>query len=67
MEPRKLYRSETNSMLAGVLGGIAELTNLDATILRLIYIVLLIFTAGIPLTILYIAAALIIPKKSERS
>ncbi|MGP4040687.1 PspC domain-containing protein [Gracilibacillus sp. D59] len=59
----KLYRSETNQMVAGVLGGIAETTALDATILRLIYIILVIFTAGIPLTILYIAAAIIIPKR----
>ncbi|SFM22290.1 phage shock protein C (PspC) family protein [Gracilibacillus orientalis] len=59
----KLYRSETNQMVAGVIGGIAEMTNLDATILRLIYIILLIFTAGIPLFILYIAASIIIPKR----
>ncbi|MGN8645385.1 PspC domain-containing protein [Gracilibacillus sp. HCP3S3_G5_1] len=59
----KLYRSDTNQMVAGVLGGIAEATKLDATILRLIYIILLIFTAGFPLFILYIAAAIIIPKR----
>ncbi|RCW67067.1 PspC domain-containing protein [Saliterribacillus persicus] len=62
----KLYRSETNRMLAGVLGGIAELTNLDATILRLIFVVLLIFSLGLPLTIAYIAAALIIPNRGEQ-
>ncbi|WP_208587974.1 PspC domain-containing protein [Gracilibacillus suaedae] len=61
----KLYRSETNKMVAGVLGGIAEASNLDATILRLLYIILLIFTAGFPLFILYIAAAFIIPKRGD--
>ncbi|GAB2544806.1 PspC domain-containing protein [Gracilibacillus alcaliphilus] len=62
---RRLYRSSTNRMLGGVLGGIAEASNLDATVLRLIYVVLLIFTAGIPLTLLYIAALIIIPKEGE--
>ncbi|SHM95601.1 PspC domain-containing protein [Gracilibacillus kekensis] len=60
---KQLYRSNSNQMVAGVLGGIAETTNLDATILRLIFIILLIFTAGFPLFILYIAAAIIIPRR----
>ncbi|SER81021.1 phage shock protein C (PspC) family protein [Gracilibacillus ureilyticus] len=59
----KLYRSENNKMLAGVLGGIAENFNLDPSLLRLIYVIVFIFTAGFPLLILYIAAAVIIPKK----
>ena len=61
----KLYRSETNNMVAGVFGGIAETYNLDATILRLIYIILLIFPIGFPLLILYIAAIFIIPKRGD--
>jgi len=59
---KKLYRSNQNVMLAGVLGGLAEYLNMDVTLVRLIFIILLLFTAGIPLTILYIAAAIIIPK-----
>ncbi len=59
---KKLYRSNQNVMLAGVLGGLAEYLNMDVTLVRLIFVVLLLFTAGIPLTILYIAAAIIIPK-----
>ncbi|PXW91481.1 phage shock protein C (PspC) family protein [Streptohalobacillus salinus] len=59
---KKLYRSNNDVMLAGVLGGLAEYMNMDATLLRLIFVVLLIFTAGLPFTILYIAAAMIIPK-----
>ncbi|GEN56525.1 hypothetical protein GCM10012290_12130 [Halolactibacillus alkaliphilus] len=59
---KKLYRSNQNVMLAGVLGGLAEYLNVDATLIRLIFIILLLFTAGLPLTVLYIAAAIIIPK-----
>ncbi|MBU5593973.1 PspC domain-containing protein [Amphibacillus sp. MSJ-3] len=61
MTKKKLYRSNNNAMLAGVLGGIAEYFNVDPTMIRLIFAVLWIFTA-LPLTALYIAAAIIIPK-----
>ena len=60
-----LYRSSTNQMLGGVIGGFAEAINFDATILRLLYVVLMIFTAGFPLIVLYIAAIIIIPKEGE--
>lgn len=59
---KKLYRSNHDVMLSGVLGGLAEYFNIDSTLVRLIFVVLLIFTAGLPLTVLYIAAAIIIPK-----
>lgn len=59
---KKLYRSNQNYMLAGVLGGIAEYFRLDPTIVRLIYAVFWILTAGIAPTAIYIAAAMIIPK-----
>lgn len=61
--PKKLYRSEENAMLAGVCGGIAEYFNMDASILRLLWVGLSIFFgSGV---ILYLAAALILPKKSD--
>lgn len=59
---KKLYRSNEAKMLAGVLGGIAEYFKIDATIVRLVYVILWIFTAAFPMTILYIAAAMIIPE-----
>jgi len=64
---KKLYRSNQNVMLAGVLGGIAEYFKIDPTIIRLIFIVLWILTAWFPMTILYIAAAIIIPKSDVYS
>lgn len=59
----KLYRSETNQIIAGVFGGLGEYFHVDATILRLIYVVLSIFTAFFPFAILYLAAVLIIPRR----
>lgn len=43
---RKLYRSRTNRTLAGVCGGIAEYSNLDPTIVRVLMVALAFFTGG---------------------
>lgn len=48
-------------MLAGVLGGIAEYFDIDATIVRLVYVLITIFSAAFPGIILYIIAMFIIP------
>lgn len=66
MEPqtsKKLYRSRNDRVIAGVIGGIGEYTGVDANVLRLIFILLLVFTAFIPLTIFYIIAMLLIPEE----
>lgn len=60
MEPKKLTRSNTNKMLAGVCGGIAEYINLDPTIVRLLW-VLFGFMGGAGI-LAYIIAAIIIPQ-----
>ena len=48
----------------GVLGGIAKYFNIDATILRIIYVLLALFAIGSPILI-YLIAALIIPEEPE--
>ncbi|MFC3041311.1 PspC domain-containing protein [Virgibacillus xinjiangensis] len=61
---KKLYRSESNRMFAGVLGGLAEYFHMDATILRLLFAVLLItsvFTFGL----VYLVAVFIIPNERD--
>lgn len=62
---KKLYRSRSNRMIAGVIGGFAQYIGMDATILRLIFIVLLFATAFFPLAVFYLAAMFIIPRDSE--
>ena len=56
---KKLYRSLTNKKLCGVCGGLAEYFEMDATIIRFIWAILVVF-AGTGL-LLYIIAALVIP------
>ncbi len=41
MSKRKLYRSRTEKIIGGVCGGLAEYFDLDVTLVRLIFIVLL--------------------------
>jgi phage shock protein C len=43
---RKLYRSRTERMLAGVCGGIAEYSNMDPTLVRVLFVVLAFITGG---------------------
>lgn len=58
---RKLYRSRTNKMLSGLCGGLSELTNIDATLFRILLVVLTIFSSG-ALIIVYIIVSMIVPK-----
>jgi phage shock protein C len=40
MENRKLYRSNTNKMLAGVCGGLGEFLGIDPTLIRLAFVLM---------------------------
>lgn len=40
MEPKRLCKSKTNRMIAGVCGGIGEYLNIDPTVIRLIMVLL---------------------------
>ncbi|GGN66693.1 MULTISPECIES: PspC domain-containing protein [Oceanobacillus] len=61
---KKLYRSSDNRYVAGVFGGLSDYLNVDATVLRVIFVILLIpsFTT---VALIYLVAALIIPKDME--
>lgn len=62
MEEKKLYRSETNKMICGVCGGIAEYIHIDPTILRLLFALVGLTGTGI---VAYIIAAIIIPSEYD--
>jgi phage shock protein C len=58
---RKLYRSRTNRQVAGVCGGLAEHFNMDATLIRVLFVVLAVLGgSGI---IIYIAMWIIVPRE----
>ncbi|ENW06963.1 PspC domain-containing protein [Acinetobacter beijerinckii] len=58
-----LYRSSQRSMIAGVLGGIAERFGWNANLLRLIFVVISLMSAAFPGILVYLVLWLVIPKK----
>ena len=58
---RKLYRSRTNRMLAGVCGGLAEYSNVDPTIVRILAVVATVLSGGLAV-LGYIAAMVLVPE-----
>lgn len=58
---KKLYRSSSNGMLAGVCAGIAEYMGMDVTVVRIASVVLFLITGLIPFAIAYVVAAAIMP------
>jgi phage shock protein PspC (stress-responsive transcriptional regulator) len=60
MEDKKLRRSSSDKMIAGVCGGLGKYFGLDSTILRLVFVLLLIF-AGTGL-LAYLIMWLVIPQ-----
>jgi len=63
MAEKKLYRSESDRMIAGVCGGIAEVYDFDPSLVRLVTLVF-ILSAGSGL-LAYLLAWIIIPTESE--
>ncbi len=62
MEQKRLYRSKTNRIFAGICGGLGEYLNIDPVVLRLIWVLVVIFTGVFPGVVAYIIAIFIIPE-----
>ncbi len=56
---KKLYRSSSDKKICGVCGGLAEYLDMDATVMRVIFLLLL-FCAGGGL-LAYLILALVMP------
>jgi len=61
---RRLYRSQTESVIAGVAGGVAEYFDLDPAIVRVVWALLAIITGGV-FFILYIVMWIVVPLAPE--
>lgn len=60
---KKLYRSDKDKVLAGLLGGLGEYSNVDPVVLRVVFVVLLILTGLFPFAIIYVVALFIVPRR----
>ncbi len=60
---KKLYKSNSNRMISGVCGGMGEYFNIDATLVRIVWVlVALLYGFGI---LAYLICILIIPKNTD--
>jgi phage shock protein C len=60
-QTRKLYRSQTNRVLGGVCGGLAEYFNTDATLIRVLFVLLTVLGGAGP--IIYLAMWIVVPNQ----
>jgi phage shock protein C len=61
MSEKKLRRSRQKHMIAGVVGGLAEYFDLDVTVLRIVYVLVSLFSAAFPGIIVYLICWVIMP------
>lgn len=59
----RLYRSQRDRVLAGVAGGLAEYWDADPSLVRLLWVLVAIFTGGLAL-IVYVIMAIVVPDES---
>ena len=62
---RRFLRSRTNRVLAGVCGGIAEYYGSDVTAVRLLTVLIAVFTGFIPLLFVYLVVAIVVPDHAD--
>ena len=63
---KHVYRSDKNNIWAGVLGGVGEYFDVDPTLLRLLWLLLVVATGIVPGIIVYIIAVLVVPKRTVK-
>jgi len=63
---KKLYKSNKNKIFTGVIGGIGEYFNVDPVILRVFWLIIIVFTGFMPGIIAYIFTVLVIPKEPKK-
>jgi phage shock protein C len=58
---KRLYKSQTNKVLSGLLGGLGDYWNVDPVMLRVVYVFIACVTGVIPGIIAYLIGSLIVP------
>lgn len=58
----RLYRSRTDRIISGVCGGIAEMLNVDPSIVRILFAILVPLTGGL-IILLYLVMSFVVPEQ----
>jgi phage shock protein C len=61
----KLYLSETDRKIGGVCGGLGEFLDKDPTLIRILFILIILFSFGFGI-LAYLAMWLVIPKRPDQ-
>ena len=61
---KKLYRSKRDVKISGVCGGIAEYFHIDATLIRLLWVLVSLFTGVFIGLLVYVVCVFVIPVDS---
>jgi phage shock protein C len=64
MASKPLRRSRQNRMIAGVCGGIAEWLGWDATLVRVLYVVVSVLSVAFPGILVYIVLWVLMPQEA---
>jgi len=62
---KRLYRSKKNRMIAGICGGIGEYFDIDPTLVRVLYIIVSVFSIAFPGILVYLILWVIIPHSNK--
>jgi phage shock protein C len=63
---KRLFRSQSRKMLAGVCGGLGDYFDIDVTLVRLVFVAISLVTAVVPMAIFYLIAWIIIPVEEPK-
>jgi len=64
---KKLYRSREDKVFTGLVGGLGEYLHTDPVVLRLIWLLIVIFTGFVPGIVAYLLASLVVPLQPEEA
>jgi phage shock protein C len=62
---KKLSRSMSQKMIGGVCAGLAEYMDLDVSLVRLVFVALVLMTAVFPMVLFYVIAWIVVPFKDD--
>lgn len=62
---KHFYKSGTNKVVSGIIGGLGEYFDVDPALLRLVWILIVVFTGFIPGIIAYLVGAAVVPNKAS--
>lgn len=60
---KRLYKSKKNKVISGIIGGIGEYLDIDPVVLRVLWILIVVFTGFLPGISAYFLATLVVPQK----